>query len=685
MLSCPAGKLQPAPMSPAATVHEVLGRDGVLSRRLTGFRERPQQLAMAKAVARAFDRPGHLLVEAPTGVGKSLGYLVPAILGPVAARRKVVVVTHTIALQDQLLEKDLPLLSACLPIEFAAVKAVGRQHHLGLRRLGLALDRGPGLVKDDPEMEALRRIARFAESASDGLRQEMRPAPPLDLWELVNSESDNCLGARCRTFDACFYQRARLRLKNADVVVANHALYVLDLVLRQVDASVLPDHDAVIIDEAHHLEDVASEHFGLEVSLRSVSRLVSRIAGRSAGPRSITGILDRTSLPGREEALQRAEQVRAALREFFDQVVAWCAERPGGNGRLRDDPFVPDVLSGPLEGLAECLREMHDRCVDESLQAEFDAFFHRSAGQAAAVRAILERKDPGLVHYVEDAFGRNPRIVARPLEVAPLLAGHLFAKVKSVVLTSATLAADRTETGLRSAAKRLGCEAAEHLVLDSPFDHARRMRVHVPEGIPLPDDPEHLEHACAAVRRLVSRSGGGAFMLFTSFKSLEAFRAALEPEWTRQGLLVLAQGPDSDRTELLRRFREDGSAILFGADSFWQGVDVPGPALRLVIIARLPFPVPTHPHHEARAELIKSRGGNPFFDHFLPEALIRWRQGFGRLIRTEDDEGIVACLDRRIVERRYGARFRSAVPECPWTVEESVPDGGTDVGFSAGA
>jgi ATP-dependent DNA helicase DinG len=639
----------------------VIGGRGVLARRLPGFRERPQQLRMADAIKGAFAEGGHLFAEAPTGVGKSLAYLVPAILDLVSARRKVVISTHTIALQDQILEKDLPLLGACLPVEFMAVKAMGRTNYIGLRRLNLALERAATLMEDDVEVKALRRIAAWSAEAREGTRQEITPGPPFAVWEQVQSESDNCLGKKCPTFGNCYFQAARRRLDHADVIVTNHALYFSDLVLRQADAGILPEHQAVVLDEAHHVEAVASEHFGLEVGKRPLLHLLGRLSSRRGPP----GVLERLGVEGAERAGGIVEAVRAAVLRFFDSIAEWQAERPGGNGRIRQD-FVPDVLSGPLDDLSGLLSEIVERCDRDELRVEVGAFAGRTAGFAAATRQVLAREDEGFVYYVEDALGRDPRVVARPLNVGPLLERELFGRIASVVLTSATLSVDGTECGLDYVAHRLGCRSAKTLVLDSPFDYQRHVEVHVPGRIPFPDEAGFEDQACEVIRRYVERSHGGAFLLFTSYRSLDAFYEKLASRWMEEGILVLRQGGELDRSEILRRFREDGNAVLFGADSFWQGVDVPGPALRLVIITRLPFPVPTHPLHEARAEHLRKSGRSPFFAYSLPEALIRWRQGFGRLIRTEDDEGIVVCLDRRVIERPYGKRFQEALPPCPW-------------------
>ena len=649
-------------------MEDVLSAGGVLSRRLPGFRERPQQVEMARDVAACMETGGVLLVEAPTGVGKSFAYLVPALLEMVAQGRRVVISTRTIALQDQLLRKDLPLLDACLPVEVTAEKAMGRANYPSLRRLHAALADAPLLLREDADVQALRRLEAWVGTTREGAIQELEPHPGR-AWEDVRSEVDNCLGRRCPEHDRCFYQSARRRLQNADVIVTNHALYFTDLALKKHDLGILPEHDALILDEAHHVEQVAAEHFGLELSRRTVFH----IARRLAGGRGAAGWLQRFRDDRAATALERVGEIRDAARVFFDSLAGWLAGQPGGNGRMRERDPVPDTLSRPLERLGDALGAVADTLESDGERAELEAWALRAKGLAAETRALLAMEDPELVHFVESGSeGRDLALVARPVDVAPILARELYPRVRSVVLTSATLASGPPPAGLVHAALRLGCPQAAQVVLGSPFDHASQVEIHVPAGLPLPDQPGHGQAVARAVVHYARESGGGVFVLFTSYRALDACHAAAAPDLEAAGLTVLRQGGGLDRRVLLERFRSDGRAVLFGADSFWEGVDVPGPALRTVIITRLPFPVPDLPLNQARAERLRAEGRNPFQTLHLPEAILRFRQGFGRLMRQEDDEGTVVCLDRRILERSYGARFRRALPTCPWS-EPDLP------------
>lgn len=658
-------------MSSELTIKDVLGRGGILSRRLDNFRERPQQLEMADAILDALRDEAHLVVEAPTGVGKSLAYLVPMLIGAVAAGRKVVISTHTIALQDQLLEKDIPLLASCLPIEFTVTKALGRNNYLGLRRLGLAMERAPDLLADDPAVSALRRINDWSEDAFEGRRQELDPPVRPEIWDQVQSETDNCLGHRCEQFKRCFYQSARRRLQTADVIVTNHALYCTDLMLRQQDMGLLPEHAILIVDEAHHLERVAQDHLGLGFSRRGLRHFLRRLLGG----RGTQGLLKRLDDDRVEGAQVLSRKIGEAGDRFFGDVDRWCASRPGSNGRYREPALWDDILSADLASLADQLEVIADGQERDELRVEVQAFAQRALGICSMVRALLAVDDPDLVYFVErDPVRRHVELAARPLDVAPILERDLFDRMGTAVLTSATLAAGRSEKDLNYFARHLGCTGARQLVLGTPFDYERLVEVHVPQDLPFPDEDGYDAAASDVALRYVDRVGGGAFILFTSYRALESSWRRLAGPLRERGLMALRQGDAMDRATMLSRFREDGNAVLFGTESFWHGVDVPGPALRLVVITRLPFPVPTLPMNEARAERLRRGGEDPFPRFFLPEAVIRFRQGCGRLVRTEEDEGLIVCLDRRVVTRPYGRRFRASLDAAPWDLGAADQD-----------
>ncbi len=648
-------------------VHDILGSGGVLSRRQESFRERAAQLTMAHAVADSLKNRKHLVCEAPTGVGKSLGYLVPVALALGSHVRRVVIATHTVALQDQLLRKDLPLLQSALPLEFTAVRAVGRGRHLGLRRLRMAIAEGDSLFPDAERRDMLQRIAEFSEDeSSTGTRDEMEMRVPDDVWAEVYSDNDNCQGQRCASFEKCFWFASRRRLEQADIIVANHALVMHDLALRRYGVQLLPDYGALILDEAHSVEAVAQECFGREVRLKSLLGQLVRLRGKGGS----RGLLDRSGCAALSADVARCIQ---AARTQFELVRAWHEQNPLMNGRLSEPGCVENILSAPLVALSTALDEAAGEA-QEQHAAELRAAGVRLNVAAGDLEEILQLRDEDHVQFVEDLTQPGAALVARPIDVAAVLERELFQRVPVVVLTSATLATGPTPESLDHFVTRIGAGDAARLVLPSPFDFTRQAQLHLVKGLPKPDEAAFTQRACKVVRDYLQRTKGGAFLLFTSKRMLEEFRTELW-EWLRsQGLLVLVQGGEFDRTAMLERFRADGNAVLFGLDSFWQGVDVPGSALRLVIIPRLPFPVPTEPLHETQSRRLEAQGKSPFQYLALPMAVMRFRQGFGRLIRSEDDEGIVLCLDVRMTEKSYGSKFKRSVSGTPFT----VIDCGTD-------
>ena len=639
-------------------LNEVFGERGILSRRIPTFRYRPQQLAMAEGVAQALRENRHLLVEAPTGVGKSLAYLVPILLHAVDQGQRVVVSTHTIALQDQLLGKDLPLLDACLPVEFVPEKALGRRNYLGLRRLGIAMGKSNALIPGDQVADELRRISDWSQDAMEGRRQELNPQPRPTLWDLVQSEGDNCLGRRCPNYEPCFFQSARRRLFHAQVIVTNHAFYCTDLALRKEDAGILPPHDVLVVDEAHRLEEVATEHLGLEVSRRGTLRVLGRIAGT----RSMPGLLDRLPESETEPTKVVVREAMQAAARFFASIDRWIEDRPASNGRIREVDFVYNEVDGPLMELQTRLRSLSVTQTDESLALELTAAANRTHDLAATTRFLLSQSDPDLVYFVERNESRGETaLLGQALNIADTLRADLFEQMKSVILTSATLSTRSGKDALGFTQQSLGCDSALTHTLSSPFDLEQQVEMEVARDLPAPTEPEFVETAAARTLDAILEAGGGAFVLFTSYQMLGAFHRILKPRLDEEGIRVFRQGEDLDRTEMLRRFRADGNAVILGAESFWEGVDIPGSALRLVIITRLPFPVPTAPLHEAKSERLAAQGRSAFSKLSLPIAVLKFRQGFGRLIRSEEDRGKFLCLDSRVAHKSYGARFLKAL------------------------
>lgn len=671
-------------------VTHMLSGEGPVAKALgDAYEARPEQQRMASAVADAMESKGHLLVEAGTGVGKSFAYLVPAALRAIEHGERVVIATNTISLQEQLLEKDIPLLEQTLTGTGAAggsehdvpgrrlkpVLVKGRGNYVSLRRLQLASKRQETLLPDAAGRRSLHVIEDWAYETEDGSLSTLPALERPGVWDKVQSDSANCMGRKCPTYQQCFYQNARREMEDANLLICNHALFFSDLALRARGVGFLPAYQHVVLDEAHAVEDVAAEHFGLSLSEGRVHHLL----GTLWSPRSRKGYLaqlrdaDRESVERAVDLVLRAEQ---AAEHFFDELIG-LHRRLGSSGRIREPGAVQNVLTDAMGDLALRLKSLKESSTSEPDRFELNAYFERAVAIADAAEVLVDQSLPGCAYWVEtrSSQGRvRATIACSPVEVAPLLAEHLFEKDMSVTLTSATLAtrsageeepAERREAAFAHAMDRLGCEGASTLQLGSPFDYARQVQLFVDTSMPSPRDAgSSAWHDALTERTLdhLSATEGGAFVLFTSFAALNAVADRLAGPCEELGFLLLAQNRDGPRAEILRRFREHDSAVLLGAASFWQGVDVRGRSLRNVVITRLPFDPPDRPLTDARLERIRERGGDPFREDSLPRAVIRFKQGFGRLIRSQADEGRVVVLDPRIVTTGYGRAFLAALP-----------------------
>ena len=654
----------------SVSVDVLLSDTGAIARRLAGFEVRPQQLTMAAAVERALDERQRLFVEAGTGVGKSFAYLIPAIRRVVERGERVVIATNTISLQEQLVEKDIPLLNAVIPEEFTAVLVKGRGNYVSLRRLKLASEREGRLFSHDDDRSDLHRLEDWAYATEDGSLASLPQLPRPEVWDHVQSDAHNCMGRRCPTFDKCFYQAARRRMEHGQVLVTNHALFFADLAMRSragASGGVLPPYHHVILDEAHEIEDVASEHFGVRLSESGVRHLLRTLYQTGTGRGFLSAMRGGADADGAiEEAIRAVRTCESAAERQFDALWRWNEERGEASGRMREPGAVQDHLSAPMLALAASLRVLRDRIDHEPDQFELNAYAARAEAHGTCARDLMAQALGGCVYWVESGKRRrgerpNVTLVCAAVDVGPILREHLFAQDKGVVLTSATLATGQGD--FRHAAVRLGCDDPQTLQLGSPFDYGRLVRLVVERAMPEPDHPDYEDELSRRVLHHVRATDGGAFVLFTSFRTLDAVAERIAADLVDMGHPLHVQGTGVPRNTLLERFRADDRSVLFGVSSFWQGVDVRGRALRNVIITRLPFEVPDRPIVQARHELIESRGGRPFFEDSLPRAVLRFKQGFGRLVRSSTDEGRVVVLDPRIATKRYGRAFLDALPE----------------------
>nr|MBC7244869.1 hypothetical protein [Chloroflexota bacterium] len=699
---------QPEPLRPSASkslldeqeLVAILSPGGLLSQRFQGYEHRPQQIEMLRAVTRVLNEGGQLLAEAGTGTGKSLAYLLPAIYFAVSNGRPVVVSTNTINLQDQLCNKDIPDLQKILPFEFKAALLKGRNNYICLRRLAL-FRRSESLETE--EVQVLAKILAWLPVTETGDLAELSLRDQeLAVWSQVQAEQESCLGDRCPHFrrGRCFLHRARRNAEAAHIVVINHALLLSDMV---VSNRVLPEYHHLVIDEAHHLEARATEQLGFAVNysqaasfLRGLSQ--QTITGQYRGflheiPQHLRGstisaVVQQqvnaylVNMQGQvEQALLSLDNFFTTLHTFVKDTLSPEFERPNENydrqieltSGIRKQPgwsqieIVADELDNDLLKVEQGLQGLHHGFSNlegqnilnyEDLLQEIWARLEHMREIREQLRAIISQPVSGGIYWLSiGAKDEDITLHSAPLHVSSLLVQHLFSKLESVVLTSATL---RTAKDFAYIRERLGLQDAEEFAVESPFDYANSTLLYLPTDIPEPAQPNYQNIVSKAITELCLATRGRTLILFTSHHQLRNTYYAIARPLEEAGIIVYGQGIDGSRRQLLENFKTTPHSVLLGTRSFWEGIDVVGPALSCLVIVRLPFSVPSDPVFSARSRTFE----DPFGQYAVPEAVLRFRQGFGRLIRSYTDRGVVIVLDKRILSKSYGSSFLDSLPDC---------------------
>lgn len=692
---------------------------GNFARHLSHYEYRKPQVEMLKSVVDACNDDKIAVIEAGTGTGKSLAYLVPAVFWSIRNKERVVVSTHTINLQEQLIDKDIPILRKCCGLDFKSVLVKGRNNYVCLRKVYNLRSEGGTLI-DDKDRQQLNDLLDWSTKTQDGSKADLNFVPQDDVWEAIQSEADQCTRLKCQFYDECFFYIARRNAANADLLVVNHYLLMADLVVRKetkgYDAvAILPPFKKIVIDEAHHLEDVATANLGCTISRLRIIKLLGRLINikdsrkgllqylksklkevSSMHDKSIAGVItDRINAEILEARQQLYDAVQEVFEDIFNAVSNYVIDKGSQKKvskeeetKLRitaslistdlwQDVIEPQIktLCGDIHKFASILKALLDDIGGLSKKAQdvLSSVLVDIVSCKMRLKLVVNdlasfiAEDEQTCKWMEIkrySGGQGIRLCNAPLSISDDLKTCLYDNYTTIILTSATLAIGRTfkffedSIGLHQIPK----DRLSELILDSPFDYKKQSIIGIPTDISEPDKPGYVLALGENILKTVEISEGRALILFTSYSLLDNLYRRLEPQITQLGYTCLRQGMDN-RHNLLETFKKDKTSVLFATDSFWEGIDVKGDALECVILTRLPFKVPTQPIIEARAEAIEMAGGDAFYDYSLPMAVIKFKQGFGRLIRSCEDRGVVIIFDRRIVTKKYGRVFLQSLPD----------------------
>ena len=645
------------------SINKIFDKGGPIANAMPGYEVRHEQIEMAEAIESAISHSEQLIVEAGTGIGKSFAYLAPLAEFALQNESLGIVSTNTISLQEQIINKDIPFLEKALDKDFKAVLVKGRNNYLCLRRLHRSEFQQKDLFSDQYELTEFTKIFAWSYKTKDGTLYDLEEEPDSKVWAMVSSDSQTCLGKHCQYYKRCFFQKAREKINEARILVVNHHLFFSNLALAKEQKSVFPEWGALVFDEAHSIESVATEHLGASITNTGARYLLDLLFNLKKQKGFLLTIGDQDSMECVEQARRQLDVFFKDIKEYFDANVK---KEDSDTLRIREKNFVENNLSLPLHDLAESLLAAKKKIKDREDEAEIASFIRKVSALKDSVQLILSQAMENHVYWLECSRNRKINKVSintAPVNIGEILHEELFNEEKPIILTSATLSVD--SGSFKYFKDRVGARKAIELKLGSPFDYINQVRMYIAKDMPNPDNvTNYAIKAADRIKRYLELTNGSAFVLFTSYSLMNIVYEELEGYLNNRGFNFLRQGNGMNRNKMLASFKKESGSVLFGVDTFWQGIDVQGNALSNVIITKLPFAVPDHPVIEARIEDIQKKGGDAFLEYNLPEAVLKFKQGFGRLIRSKNDTGIIAILDSRIINKFYGRMFLNSIPKC---------------------